>query len=825
MSLRVFSVSSTSAVALAACTVMSTSLLAVISDAQAQDAASSSSRAAPQPSTATTANTAQPPNAAVGTAVEGPQIQEVVVTAQRRTQSLQSVPVAVQVVQGQALQNSNFNSTEDLGQILPAVHIVNTGSYSNSLNVRGIGSGSGNPAFDQSVATFDDDIYQGRSRLIQSTFLDIDRIEVLKGPQTTFFGNNAIAGALNIVTKKPDDHFDGYARALYGSFNTYAVEGAAGGPVNDMLSVRVAGIVNGDTGWIKNVDTGKSSPGEQNQQGRITFAIKPTADFDALLKIEGGYNKLLGATSNTPGQFTNCPPPSPLKASGINMYCPYAIAFGSPIGLHNNENSGLAGQFARLTTNDEVLTLNYHRWGQTFTSVTGYQNYKYEAQEDDAGAGPTVLSTNTTAPETYHQFSEELRVTSPVNQPIEYIVGGYYQVDRLNGLINGNASFTSPALPLYAKLGLLSPATFAAVEQALPIGYQVTYNQSETVGSVFGSLTWNVTDKLKLNGGVRATSDSKHFTGTIGYGQDAETYGGYTPYPLSLQNSLGFFIGNPGTYPYARTDKAVLGSAGLQYQITNRVMSYFTYSHGFKAGGFNAISPSPVGGLVTPSFGPEYVNSYEVGVKSEFFSRRLLVNADLFREDYSGLQLNSLVQLPVNSTIAVTNAASSVSQGVEFESQWAVTSAFRLALNVAYLDAYYSDYPAASPTFLEKQQGIKSQSLSGRPLDFAPKWSGSVSADYRFKLPSDFVLTADLSPFLQSSYFNSNGTDDPNFLIKGNVRLDGRLTLDSPSRRWAVDLIGKNLTNADIPVTFGTNDVRGGKEEPFNVAIQGRYRW
>ena len=753
------------------------------------------------------------------------QIQEVIVTAQRRAEPLQKVPVAVQVVSGQTLQSQNFNSAEDLAQIIPDVHLVNTGNLANSLNIRGIGSGSQNPAFDQSVATFVDDIYLGRSRLIQSNFLDEDRLEVLKGPQTTFFGNNAIAGALNVVTKKPDDRFDGYARVLGGSYGTYAAEGAASLPVNDQLSFRVAGIANGQTGWIRNVDTGKDAPGEQNQQGRVTALYRPSQDFDATLKLEGGYNKILGASSNTPQQVVHCPPPAGFKQTTLYAFCPYALAAGTPLGLDNDKNAGLAGQYARLTTVDSVLTLNYHKDGYTFSSITGYYAYHFTLDSDNAAIGTTPISTNQVSPEDYHQTSEELRVTSPTGRRIEYLAGVYYQDDEINNLFNGSAPYVSSSLPTYAKLGLFSPTVLGQLEQALPIGYDVGFTQKEAVESGFASLTWHATDKLKFDGGLRAISDHKKFVGTVAYGQDTQTYGGFIPYPTALQKSLGFFLGPAGTYPYARTDQALMESADAEYQVDPTSMLYAKFSHGFKAGGFNGTSPSLVGGTAEPTFGPEYVDAYEVGLKSEFLNHRLLFNLDLFNEHYSGLQVNTLVQLQVNSTIAVANAASSLSQGAELETQWVVTPDFRLSANATYLDAHYLSFPKASTTLLQKQQGITSQDLSGRPLDFAPTWSGAFSAEYRFHLPRGFLLSADVSPFFQTSYFNSNGTDDPNFLIKGHVRLDGKLTLDSPGRRWALDLIGKNLTDANIPVFFGTNNLPGGKEEPINIAGQLRYRW
>ncbi len=749
-------------------------------------------------------------------------IQDIIVTAQKRSESLEKVPVSVQVLQGDALQATNRNSLEDLGTTLPAVHIVNTGSQANTLNIRGIGSGAGNPAFDQSVATFVDDIYIGRSRLIQSSFLDLDRIEVLRGPQSTFFGNNAIAGALNISTRKPDNHFDGYVRGLYGSFGQFAAEGAVNLPFSDTLALRVAATAYGQNGWITNVSTGERQPHERSEAVRGTLRWNPVANFDATLKVEYSTSKITGGTGDIPGQFTDCPPPAGFKVNAIKNFCSLAIAAGAPLGLDNDHNAGILGQFASLDTNQQVLTLNYRLGGATLTSVTGHIAYDYTAHQDNAGVG-TLVSTISFAPERYHQFSQELRITSATDRRIEYLAGVYYQSDTLSEVINGNSPYITPSLPTYAALGLLTRAQVAAI--GTPIGYNVSFDQKETIESAFGALTWNATSKLKLNLGLRGTRVHKDFDGQIQYGQEIATYAQLVPYTPDLQSALSFFLGAPGNYPYTRTDKALLGSAGVQYQITPAAMAYFTYSRGFKAGGFNAVAPSPILGIAEPTFGPEHVDSYEAGVKSKLFGNRILLNLDVFREDYSDLQVNALVQLVANATIAVANAASSRSQGVEMEAQFAPSRNFNLSANVTYLDARYQSYPNAAPTAPQKAAGAKTQNLTDRPLDFAPRWSGSVNAEFRHDIGIGYRLTADLGPFFQSSYYNSAGTDDPTFLIGSNVRLDGKLTFESLGRRWAIDLIGKNLTNEVIPVSYGTNNVSGGKEEPRNVAVQLRYKW
>jgi iron complex outermembrane recepter protein len=765
-------------------------------------------------------------------------LEEIVVTAQLRKEDLQQVPVSAQVVGGQLLIEQNRNSMDDLTQTLPAVHVGGGGDFANSLFIRGIGSG-GNPAFDQSVATFIDDVYFGRSRASGATFLDLDRIEVLKGPQSTFFGNNAIAGALNIVTKKPGDTFDASARVLYGMYGQYAVEAESTLPVNDKLSFRVAGIADGGTGWIKNVNTDDDAPNTNNKAGRITALFKPDDSLDVMLKIEGSRNRTAGTDQGIPLQYADCPAPAPIGPNQGGVFCGQALALHIPIGLDQNENSGLPGQMSLLDTFSSVLTADYRVADLTLTSVSGFYKYDFSSRGDQVGF-PQFLNTHSSW-ENYNQFSQELRVASPTGQTIEYLAGVYFQTDRLSQNIELNAPFVDAYGPL---LGI--PADL------LPLAWNPGFSQKEDVYSVFGSLSWNVTDQLKLTAGLRGSSTKKDFSGYNRYGTSDQLYGGFTPIPLVYQQAWSITEGAPGSISLNRTDNAALPSAKIQYQLNRDAMLYFSYSKGFKAGGFNGAQPfnSP-DNLV---FGPEHVNAYELGLKSKWLDDKVLFDIDVFRSDYKDLQADASIFEPTADayTSVVRNAAASRSQGVELETQWAVTRDFRLAANVTYLDSIYVSYPNASPDVLQVycQANFKAataatltpycspyfgppataggvptiqafHSLAGQQTPFAPRWSGSINARYTL-LPGAYKFTTELSPYFSSSF---NEQQAPYVLgTAGYVRWDARLTLEPQEGRWAVDLIGKNLADRDIVAeSFGIYVTQ--KEEPRNVAVQFRYHW
>jgi outer membrane receptor protein involved in Fe transport len=289
-------------------------------------------------------------------------------------------------------------------------------------------------------------------------------------------------------------------------------------------------------------------------------------------------------------------------------------------------------------------------------------------------------------------------------------------------------------------------------------------------------------------------------------------------------------------------------SGKIQYELVPAAMLYLSYAKGFKAG---VPTGGTTNGVAVPPVLPEHVNAYEAGIKSKWFGNRLLLNLDVFRSDYTDQQVESAIFTPLGVPVfEVTNAGSSRSQGVEFEAQWAANSNLRLSSNVTYLDSYYVSYPNVTLTGVQTfcranpavaycamqfPGGVPAlQNLSGHPTEFAPRWSGDLSAAYSADLPRNYRFSAEMGGYFSSNYnYANNGTDDDLLQQSGYVRLDGRLSIESVDQRWAVDLIGKNLTDRII-VAAGT----GGTSLPSslgslllqrqmtrNFALQFRYHW
>ncbi|AMK26554.1 TonB-dependent receptor (plasmid) [Sphingobium sp. TKS] len=746
---------------------------------------------------------------------EGGGLTEIIVTAQHRIERRQDVPVSVQVIEGGDLAQHNLTSLGTVSLKVPSVQVGFGSSRGANLYIRGIGSGS-NQSFDQSVGIYTDDVYHGRSRTSAGTFLDLERMEILKGPQSTFFGNNSIAGAFNIVTKKPDDVFGGWARALISpngdSGGQFALEGAVNSRITDTLNVRVAGTFNGQRGWLENIVTGKFVPRERNAAGRLTLAFAPSDLFDATLKLEVSNSKSTGGLIS---QTDNCPPPAPFTPRG---FCAISLSLGLP-NIDTNKYSVNDGGYGEFNNKEAVLNINYHIGDHVLTAVTAYYKSKYYLQYD--GDGTPVHLLNLQNPEVYDQFSQEIRLTSPDGNSLEYIVGAYFQSDQLfyeTDLNFGNLSSTITSSP-----------ALAALVPFLPIGQVSKSTQNERILSAFGSLTWKVTDKLRLTGGGRISHVRKSFVWDEFYAAAPVPFGVFTPLPANL-NSLPSIlgIGSVGSVNLSRSDNAFMPSAKLQYHFSRDVMAYASYSRGFKAGGFNGADNTAI--AANFPFNPEHVNSYEVGLKSELFDRHVLFNLAAFRSDYSDLQVSINQFLPngVGFTI-VRNAARSRSQGVELESKFIVSPWLSLEVAGSYLDTKYVSYPNASPTDLQKFNGLTFQDLSGHRTPFAPKWSGSATALFTAPLPGGYKAITEVEGLFATGY-DTRGNDDPLLREDGYVRLDARLGFEDASGKWAFDIIGKNLTNAQIitfaaqyPSSLGSRSAS--KQQPRNVAFQVRYKW
>jgi len=789
-------------------------------------------------------------SAAMGQAV----LEEVVVTAQKREQSLQDVPISVSSVSGDALQAQNLVEMETLAVQLPNIHISES-AIGDKLFIRGIGSGI-NAGFEQSVGTFIDGVYYGRSLQTRSQFLDIERVEVLRGPQSTFFGNNAIAGALNITTRQPTQEFSGYVNTFYETENEeHHLEGAVGGSITDTLAVRVAGLVSGLDGWVTNLNTGATEGDEDNQSLRASFAFTPNDSFDATLKLEQGAYDVKGRNI----QVTNCPPRSGALGTCALATAPVLARFGGPFVTPlypdyddtfdkytqyngpvipafttavNMLGAGEAGRsvppppagmsqadLGELDNSNATLTLNWQLPGHVLTSVSGFSSYEFDFRQS-SDFMPVPLG-SITQMEEFEQFSQELRLVSDTAGPVQYMAGLYYQNNELK---------VREAVDLYLPPPYFQPAsTYFTDACRLPerandptcrlpatIGSaEAMHGQDEDSIAVFGALTWNLTDALSATLGGRYARVEKDLMRVQTVRDDAP--GITVPCPPQAAALLGCIPGAPllmtannppqgrafgwgaGTLDIAREDTEFTPSLSLQWQFMDDVMLYGSYTEGFKAGGFDQrnLFLDPVGG----QFDPENVDAWEAGMKSQLLDGAMQFNLAVFRSNYDDLQVSTFDGV-VN--FLVNNAASARSQGVEGDMRWLLGDNLVFGAALAFLDAKWRDYRDAQCRAMDaalapiarctiNSSGLLVQDLSGQDLLMAPEWSGNVSAEHVLPLRGGLELQTQLLVYFQDDKFLA-ADNDPATLQESFTKVNLRVALVSDTG-WEVALVGRNLSD------------------------------
>jgi outer membrane receptor protein involved in Fe transport len=733
------------------------------------------------------------------------EVQQIVVTARLREENLEDVPLSAHVV-ARRLQDQNINSLSDLSQVVSGLKFEPTGR-SNEQSVRGINSGN-NVSFNQSVPVFQDGVYHGRSRTSGAAFLDLDRVEILKGPQSTYFGNNAIGGALSLITRQPGENFNLSVRTLYGNFGQYGVDGAVGGRISNEFSWRAAALVNGQDGYLENAADGSKSPNEDNKAARVSLLYQPSNEFDATLKLEGSkYNQSGGLVQ----QVDSCPPDARFTTG---TFCNQLLTAGLPTGLENDQNSFPSGQGTELDTAEGVLTLNYRLGARlTLTSISAYNTYDYLLK---VAGNPTPIAQITAAvPEDFHQVSQELRIATDTEGTFEYLAGLYYLKEDLE--------FTQDT-----NYFLLGRTAVPALQPFAPIGQRITGTQPAETYSVFGSAGVRVFENLKFSAGVRGSRVEKDIDRSLLYGTATQTYGGVAVFtdPTLQTAANGLGLGTTTVQSTTRSDDAVTPSAQIQYFIGDSAMSYGSYTRGFKAGGFNAVDTT--GNLANLPYDPEYVDAFEIGLKTKWLDGKLTINTAVFHSEYDDLQVAANSFLANGAIInIVQNAASATSQGVELETRWTISPRFQLALEGTYLDATYNNFTTAGSTQAQQVLGIRTQDLSGQDTPLAPSWSGSLVGAYIQPIAGSLQLTTELSVFGSTGYFlGGAGTNDDLLYQPGYGRLDARLALQSGN--WVGELVGKNLTDRTIrlagsavPATAGT--VIESRQAPRSAILQIRY--
>jgi len=657
--------------------------------------------------------------------------------------------------------------------------------------MRGIGSGP-NYGFEQAVGQVVDGFFFGRSRFGRATFLDIERVEVLKGPQGALIGKNTSGGAINITTAKPTDELEGWISTTYEmeANKGYTLEGAFSGPLTDSLKGRFAFRKDDRDGWVKNTVTGDDQQEQDDITARLTLAWAISDRADATLLYQTGDFERQGRTrqlslcGNTLRNFNNGTLFNALVAQGEDCKANYRR------NVVNTQNG--QGNFEGFDTDFDIygLTVNWGFEDFTITSLTGYAEYQ---TEDLADVDATIAEiAGMRAVEDYEQWSQELRITSNNGGRFDYIAGVFFQKTDQNTHFRRD---------------------FALLPGANTVGSNIidTDQQGDTY-AVFGQITWHLSEAWRVTLGGRFTKEEK----------DAEqaqfSSALYTATPTALNPVLvpGPGVPNPAAPAHfvkgERSENDFSPTLNVTWHPSDNSMYYASLRRGFKGGGFDhQFSALQAGDLTSFEFDEEEVTAYELGAKLTLADGAMQLNIALFRSDYDDLQVSALNSS--DTTFNVGNAASAISQGVELDLKWAVSDRLTLNFAGAYLDAEYDDYKEAPCSTHQVITGgcpnplTQTQDLSKEALQYAPELSLTASAEYVWSLYDSLELTG----FIQATYSDEFALSldlDPNLWQDSYTKIDARLTLGDNSGRWEVSLVGRNL-NDKRTTNFG-NDGLGG---------------
>jgi len=750
-------------------------------------------------------------------------LEEVLVTAQKREQNLLDVPVSVIVIPNLKLHDADIYNIEELQTYVPNLTITDT-ALGPRLHIRGVSSGV-NQGFEQSVGMYVDGIYRGRSLQSRSALVDIERVEVLRGPQSILFGKNSIAGALNISTVRPTDSLELGVTGLYSpDFDQKEVTAFLSGPLSDSIAGRLTAYARDMDGYMENLTLDRDEPNRQERLVRGILDWQPTDKLDISFKVElasyevsGEQLEIINDRAAQSGPFT-----------GLN-YSQILLLYGQDSSVANNFQDfkrSSNGDELKNDTQEYVLTMNYRNWGDLLlTSTTGYSTYSMDELCDCDITGGNVFSVDFS--EDFSQFSQEFRLMSPGGERIDWIAGLYYQSNDLDFYDSINMPADSILVPVID--GLAGAGAGGLIADTSVPRY---FNQGTDVYSVFGQLTWNFTDRWYLTGGARISTEKK----------DASK--------LLMISTIDGAALPPATAPYTRglyqaifniTDMDIAGdrkktrfmpSVDIQYDVNDNSMAYFSISRGVKSGGYDARSNNSPANGGTFEFNDEKATSYELGAKMLFNYGATELNAALFYMNYNDLQVSAFDGV---LGFNVGNAAKARTQGIELESRWLLTDHLLLSGSIAFTDFKYKEYDGECyfGQVPDAPDGINCD-YKGKTTLLTPDYSGVVSADYTAPLGDnlDWGLTVDL--IFSAKYLTSSNLD-PLQEQSGYTKLNARLSIAGRSEHWVLALVGKNLTNekimtlsGDVPLAGGSFDAPGFSaffEQPRSIALQATYRY
>jgi len=739
-------------------------------------------------------------------------IAEIVVTAQKKAENIQSVPISISAIGGEQMATMQVTSLQSLQGSVPNVQIDNFANTPNNavFTIRGIGVIEPDPYAGNTVSIVVDGVPQFFSMGALLDTYDVNRVEILRGPQGTLFGANTTGGVVNVVTNRPTGELGGYVRAMYGNYNRFDVNAALEVPVvQDKLSLRVTGVHTQRDGWVTNTWNGEDM-GRKNVnavRGQLYF----TPNSDTKITIQGEYvaarnGAPVVVNGGLPGEANYVPAGTFWNGATLPMYTSPCAVPNQPCVAPDKYYSGNneVPDQSDMTTRFVTATAEFANTPLgNITAITGYKNFTLFEYTDQDG---TAKTNNSTRRRTHGwQFSQELRSDFKLGESFSAVAGLFYLKTHYDHYQMYHLDFAFPGFTQYNEQEQGTESISAFLQ---------TYTQ--------------LTDRLKLSAGIRYTHDKIDARSFLDYSYgfvpltnpdfrgpnndrdvtilldnnfDFAGLGDYNPtlYQYDLTQPLGAGQINYGSILVAPNSAITAGGKkswnnvgwkiGLDYELGRNQLLYASWARGFKSGGFTGRIASQLDGD-TP-YDPEKVDTFEVGIKADLLDRRLRTNLAAFYTSYRNMQValigyDSATRTQYNR---ILNAAKSEIKGFELEVQAIPINRLTLRGSVSYLDTKYKEF-----VYTDSSSGSSTR-LDGLPLQNAPKWQAVLGANYTYEFAGGSKVTADVSWMYTAKKYYTSIFDTPRSTVQPTYYVDASLTFHAPDDRFTVGVWGKNLAD------------------------------
>jgi len=735
------------------------------------------------------------------TAQEQVTLEVIQVTAQKRSENAQETPISMNVLSAEDIKEKSIDKIDDLQYSVPNLHMTETG-ISTQMFIRGIGTGN-NQGFEQSVGQYIDGVHYGRQQLLRMPFLDLERIEVLKGPQSIMFGKNSVAGALNLSSAKPTEDTEIHLGVQYQPTNgATEFTGMVSGELMDTLSARLAVRDYSEDGYIENTFKNRDETIREESAMRLSLLWEPSDNMNFLFKIEQddfeGTGRQIEVIRDDPALAGSPMPGATFSQILGALGHPNAIAESEL----NYKRQSDAEESNSNSLNNATLTANFKFGDYTLTTVSGLVSYDFvETCDCDYTAAPIF---SVFIDEEYQQFSQEIRIVSPVGEKFDWLGGLFYQTSEL-------AFDDNIIIPTNSVLGLISGGALAPLNgEAAGRNYQLDTDMF----SAFLQGRYHFNDALTLTLGARYTSEDKTSSRVMNI-TDAST-GNITTNPASPALFDAVFGIQSEQSPYSpeghnlqgeRNETSFTPLINVSYKIDEDIMAYASATTGFKAGGFDARANN----VNSWEFEEEEATAYELGIKSLLLEDTLEVNLSFYRTEYDNLQVS---QFDGVLGFNVGNAKETVVQGVEVEGRWIILDGLSMQYGMAYLDHEYKDFTNGnchSRQVPDGDMGADGNQLcdyTGKSGQYTPKFTASIGFDYFTDISFlGFEYFRTTLGLYHSAKQNVDVNLNPLYEVEAYDKVDMRIALESEN--WNIALFGKNMTNEEVLTYVGNNPLSG----------------